>query len=48
MGFLKPKHTASADNVFFAGDAATGPSLVVRAMASGHDVAKRVDEYLSK
>lgn len=48
MGFLKPEHTASAENVFFAGDAATGQSLVVRAMASGHDVAKRVDEYLSK
>lgn len=47
MGFLKPEHTASADNVFFAGDAATGQSLVVRAMANAHDVAMKVDAYLS-
>ncbi|MCH5310861.1 MAG: hypothetical protein J1E57_02710 [Prevotella sp.] len=48
MGFLKPEHTANAENVFFAGDAATGQSLVVRAMANGHDVAERVDEYLNR
>jgi len=46
MGFLKPGHTAAGDNVFFAGDAATGQSLVVRAMANGHEVAKKVDSYL--
>lgn len=47
MGFLKPEHTATGDNVFFAGDAATGQSLVVRAMANGHEAAKKVDNYLS-
>ena len=46
MGFLKPEHPAFADNVFLAGDAASGASLVVRAIASGRDAAKRVDAYL--
>ena len=48
MGFLKPEQPAMAKNVFFAGDALNGASLVVRAMASGLDVAKKVDELLSK
>lgn len=47
MGFLKPEHTATGENVFFAGDAATGQSLVVRAMANGHEAARKVDEYLT-
>lgn len=48
MGFLKPEQPKLADNVFFAGDAKSGASLVVRAMASGRDVAEEVDKYLSK
>ena len=39
---------SSLKGVFAAGDAATGASLVVRAMASGRDMAKSVHEYLSK
>ena len=46
MGFLKPQLPALAPNVFVAGDAASGASLVVRAMASGRDAAQRVDQYL--
>ena len=48
MGFLKPQLPPFASNVFIAGDAASGASLVVRAMASGRDAAIRVNEYLSK
>ena len=48
MGFLRPQQPSFAENVFVAGDAANGASLVVRAMASGHQVAKAVDAYLSK
>jgi len=46
MGFLKPEHPEYAENVFLAGDATNGASLVVRAMASAHKVAGKVDEYL--
>lgn len=48
MGFLKPQQPEFAQNVFVCGDAANGASLVVRAMASGRDAAKRVDEFLKK
>ena len=48
MGFLKPQHPAMPDNVFICGDAQNGASLVVRAMASGRDAAKKVDEYIMK
>ena len=48
MGFLKPEHPEYPENVFVCGDAANGASLVVRAIASGHQTAKRVNEYLSK
>ena len=48
MGFLKPQQPEFPSNVFVCGDAANGASLVVRAMASGRDVAKKVDAYLSK
>ena len=48
MGFLRPQQPTLADNVFFAGDAANGASLVVRAMASGRQIAADVDKYLSK
>ena len=46
MGFLKPEQPEFPDNVFIAGDAANGASLVVRAMASGKPTALKVDEYL--
>ena len=48
MGFLKPEHPEYPENVFLCGDAANGASLVVRAIASGLQTAKRVNEYLSK
>ena len=48
MGFLKPQQPEMPSNVFFAGDAANGASLVVRAMASGRDIAQKVDEFLKK
>lgn len=47
MGFLKPEQPKFAENVFVAGDAATGASLVVRAMAGGRKAAEAVDKYLS-
>ncbi len=48
MGFLKPEHPQYPSNVFVCGDAAMGASLVVRAIASGKDVAAKIDNYLSK
>ena len=48
MGFLKPEHPQYPDNVFVCGDAASGASLVVRAIASGLDTAAKVDKYLKK
>ena len=48
MGFLKPEHPQYPDNVFVCGDAANGASLVVRAIASGLDTAKKVDAFISK
>ncbi|MBQ8520250.1 MAG: glutamate synthase subunit beta [Bacteroides sp.] len=47
MGFLKSEQPAFPANVFVAGDAASGASLVVRAIASGRQVAKQVDQLLS-
>ena len=47
-GFRKPQQPEFPSNVFVCGDAANGASLVVRAMASGRDAAKKVDAYLSK
>ena len=47
MGFLKPELPQSVpDNVFYAGDALNGASLVVRAMASGVSAAAKVDRLL--
>lgn len=46
MGFLKPELPKVDDNVVFAGDAASGASLVVRAMASGRDAAAKIDNML--
>lgn len=48
MGFLKPQHPDCPANVFFAGDAANGASLVVRAIASGRQTAAKVNAYLSE
>ncbi len=48
MGFLKPEHPEYPENVFVCGDAANGASLVVRAIASGKDAAKKVAAFLSK
>ena len=39
---------ASLKNVFICGDAQNGASLVVRAMASGMEAAKKVNEYLTR
>ena len=47
MGFLRPEHPEYPANVFIAGDAKSGASLVVRAIASGHQVADEVDRYLN-
>ncbi len=48
MGFLKPEHSDYPENVFICGDARNGASLVVRAIASGIETAKKVNEYLTK
>ena len=48
MGFLKPEHPEYPENVFLCGDAASGASLVVRAIASGLDAAKKVQTYLTQ
>ncbi len=48
MGFLKPEHPEYPENVFVCGDAANGASLVVRAIASGKQIADRVHAYLQK
>ena len=48
MGFLKPEQPGFAENVFVAGDAAYGASLVVRALADGRQVAQKISEYLQK
>lgn len=48
MGFLKPAPLQLSPNVFVAGDAALGASLVVKAMADGGRAAREVDEFLSK
>lgn len=45
MGFLKPQLPQFAPNVFIAGDAATGASLVVRAMSGGRKAAEEVERF---
>lgn len=45
MGFIKPQQPAFPENVFVAGDAASGASLVVRAIASGRKISEQVDNY---
>lgn len=46
MGFIRPQQPEFPENVFVAGDAASGASLVVRAIASGRKTAEAVDKYL--
>lgn len=46
MGFLKPQQPEFPANVFVAGDAANGASLVVRALADGRKAAQAIDSYL--
>lgn len=46
MGYLKSEQPTVPDNVFWAGDASMGASLVVRAIADGQIVAKKMDSYL--
>ena len=48
MGFLKPEHPTYPDNVFVCGDAGNGASLVVRALASGRQIAIQTNQYLIK
>jgi glutamate synthase (NADPH/NADH) small chain len=48
MGFLRPEQPKFGNNVFVAGDAARGASLVVHAMAEGRQAAAKIDAYLSK
>ena len=47
MGFLKPEHPQYPENVFVCGDAQNGASLVVRALASGIETARKVHRFLS-
>lgn len=48
MGFIKPTQPEFPSNVFVAGDAASGASLVVRAIASGRKVSEQIDEYFKQ
>ncbi len=47
LGFLRPQLPQFPSNVFVAGDAASGPSLVVRAMASGLSAASALHSRLT-
>ena len=48
MGFLKPQQPEFPENVFITGDAESGASLVVRAIAAGRKTAEKIDSYLCK
>lgn len=48
MGFLRPEQPEYPANVFVAGDAATGASLVVKCIAGGRKAAADIDAYLSR
>lgn len=48
MGFLKNPEESLPDNVFIAGDAIIGASLVVRAIAHGREIADKINKYLKK
>lgn len=47
MGFLRPQHPEFPKNVFISGDAASGASLVVRALASGRKTAEEVVSFIN-
>lgn len=47
MGFLKPQLPELPHNAVVAGDAATGPSLVVKCIAAGRRAAERIDHIIS-
>jgi glutamate synthase (NADPH/NADH) small chain len=44
---IDDSHMTSVDGVFAAGDAATGPSLIVWAIGEGRDAARDIDLYLT-
>lgn len=46
MGFLRPEVPEHPANIFYAGDAATGASLVVRCIAGGRKAAADIDQFL--
>jgi glutamate synthase (NADPH/NADH) small chain len=46
MGFLKPSFENKGDNLFVIGDAANGPSLVVRAMADAIKAVENINRFL--
>ncbi len=46
MGFLRPEVPDHPANVFYAGDATTGASLVVRCIAGGRKAAADIDQFL--
>lgn len=46
MGFLKPAHDIKEKNIFIVGDAANGPSLVVRAMADAKKTVEAINCFL--
>ena len=48
MGFLKPQLPELPENAVVAGDAATGPSLVVKCIAAGRRAAADIDAMLQK
>ena len=48
MGFLRPVQPEFPANVFVAGDAATGASLVVKCVAGGRKAAPDIHAYLSR
>lgn len=48
MGFLRPQQPEFPENVFVAGDAATGASLVVRCIAGGRKAAEAIDAYFNR
>ena len=45
---LSKDYQTNVEGVFTAGDARRGQSLIVWAIKEGQEVAKRVDEYVSK
>lgn len=46
MGFLRPQLPTLPSNAVVAGDAATGPSLVVKCIAAGRQAAQSIDRIL--